>query len=302
MPLKWDKLIALPPDAVERVCAKITEHREKQLRGFVNPILREDIFDILGNYCTVVYFPFPGEANDGFDISCPVSYLDEGRAHFVFINTDKPIEKQVFAAGHELGHIWEISRLIWDGSDPAFEAAYPQADYEESAMNRFAAELLMPAGHFQNAAGPLIRQYRKGSKIGLDHFALLVAALMNEFCVPAKAVIRRLYETRKITEQLCRRFIDETKEDSPERRFQDDFDRRLRTCIEGRGFTRLGVRTRKKGIRDFPQILDEMERERLFSDDKLRALRTLLEIEPMQAASEELELGDQSWERGGEAT
>lgn len=290
--MKWDELIDFPQDKIELMRNTIEEYRRKdELAEFVNPILREDIFDILAKFCTVVYFPLEdNECNDGFGISCPVSYLPKGETHFVFINTNKPSEKQVFTAAHELGHIWEIPKLIWDGADLAFETRYPQSEYEEPAINRFAAELLMPEQYFAPTAKTLLNRYRNANKIRLDDFTQVVSVLMNSFCVPAKAVILRLYETKRIKESLCRLFIDKPETDSEEQKFQDDFDRRLDSCIEGRGFTRLGVRTKKKGIRDFPQHLNEVEKKHLFSQEKVQALRKKLEIDPVEANLTELDM------------
>lgn len=32
--------------------------------------------------------------------------------HFVFINTNSTLEKQVYTAAHELGHVWEIDKKV----------------------------------------------------------------------------------------------------------------------------------------------------------------------------------------------
>lgn len=297
--MKWDEWIDFPRSRLDAMKAEIARRREAEPALFINPILREDIFDILGRFCTVVYYPLADdEANDGFDVTRPVSYLPEQRAHFVFINTNKPIEKQIFAAAHELGHIWDIPGLIWNGTDADFETRFPRPRYEETAINRFAAELLMPAEHFQPMAKTLIDQHRRENRIRVDDFALVISVLMNTFCVPEKAVLLRLYETRRITEALCRRFIDAAEDGSGQRQFQEDFARRLAGCIEGHGFTRLGVRTRKKGIQDFPQYLNEVEKRDLFSSEKIRTLREKLEIEPVKETQAELDMNGRNTEQG----
>lgn len=56
---------------------------------------------------------------------------------FVFINSAKKTEKQIFIAAHELGHLFKIINKI-DKQD------LEDGEDEEDVVNRFAAELLMP--------------------------------------------------------------------------------------------------------------------------------------------------------------
>lgn len=56
------------------------------------------------------------------------------------INTNNTIEKQVYIAAHELGHVWKIDEKVLAKCDGNIDS--------EAIINRFAAELLMPAELF----------------------------------------------------------------------------------------------------------------------------------------------------------
>lgn len=291
-------MLEFPPEKIEIMREVIAEKRaSKELEGFfINQILREDIFNILDACCTVIYRPFPDEDNDGFHVSYPVDYAGydsfDGCAHFVFLNTAKPLEKQVFATGHELGHIWNVADSIWDRS---FSAITPRTkENEEAAMNRFAAELLMPEKQFTESAEGQLKYYRENRKLKVVDAFRMIACLMNEFCVPAQAVILRLYETGCLTPEVCEQLLHtgphNVKDLTPEA-YQDFFGKMLNACIQEGGYTRLRHPTMKHGIKGFPKILDEAAQKGVLPFEKIRQLRELLEIPDIQedAASMELE-------------
>ena len=57
----------------------------------------------------------------------------------MYINTAKTIAEQVFAAAHELGHVWGVATQVWE---LAGEHGVLESKIEERIINRFAAELL----------------------------------------------------------------------------------------------------------------------------------------------------------------
>ena len=77
---------------------------------------------------------------------------------FVYINTAQTIEKQVFTAAHELGHIWGIDELISSSS-----TTMSSFDGKEKITNRFAAELLMPEQIFHTACIAEFEKYKENS-------------------------------------------------------------------------------------------------------------------------------------------
>lgn len=89
---------------------------EKLILDFINEknipteyLVRDSIFNILEKYCTVLYYPLENEENDG----CHVERLVNNKVEsFVFINTNKAVEKQVFTAAHELGHILKLDDYL----------------------------------------------------------------------------------------------------------------------------------------------------------------------------------------------
>ena len=110
-----------------------------------NTAIRDSIFGILENECTVIYYPLENEKNRGFHIKKIVKNELED---FVYINTAKPIAEQIFAAAHEFGHIWEVAEKVWNIL--GYEGK-PTEEEEENITDWFAAELLMPTDEFREA-------------------------------------------------------------------------------------------------------------------------------------------------------
>ena len=276
----WDEVVDFPEATVGEMRKIIREKRTKlQEKGlFVNTILREDIFDILDACGTVIFYPFEQDENDGFQVERPVNY--GGKPHmeqFVYLNTAKCLEKQVFAVGHELGHIWNVADRLWNKD---LERELPRRDNEEAAMNRFAAEMLMPREEFRKSAIGQLEAYRKRGKgtVTYHDCARITASLMNEFCVPMTSVILRFYETECLPAKTCDRLLFTGPGTISKERYQKAFKRSLNNCIEEEGYTRLQKPTYKKGIRDFAQLLREAEKRNVFSSEKARRLRADLEI------------------------
>lgn len=291
--LNLDKIVDLPVDKVETLKKIITDRRE-HLRAeglYINDIVREDIFGILDHYCTVVYFPLPrDEENDGFHVTMPVDYKPDGDTeHFVFLNTRKPIEKQVFAAAHELGHIWVPVDCFWD---EGLEAILPQTpDNLDAIMNRFAAELLIPSDWFQKSAKEQLDRYTRQGKIFITDVIRVVASLMNQFCVPAQAVICRFYETQLMRKEVCQSLLTGP-DDWDTHEYEVFFKSTLEKCLVEGGYTMLLQSSEKKGIKDFPEVLNKMEEKRLFSEQKINRLRDKLGIPKINDEKTEIEIED----------
>lgn len=159
-----------------------------------NTAIRDDIFGILENYCTVIYYPLPDEKNRGFHIKKIVKNKLED---FVYINTDKPIAEQIFAAAHEFGHIWSVAEKVW--KEIQYEGL-PSEEEEEDITNRFAAELLMPAKEFRIVFLAHMKELGiKAGNVRLEDVVRVIVLQMNDFMVPYEAVRRRLVETKIMT-------------------------------------------------------------------------------------------------------
>lgn len=159
-----------------------------------NIAIRGDIFSILENACTVIYYPLPNEKNRGFHIK---KIVGDKLEDFVFINTDKPLAEQIFAAAHEFGHICNVADRVWSTLGLT---AQPTEDEEEEITNRFAAELLMPTLPFRNSFVAHMKELNVSTKmIKTDELARVMVMLMNDFLVPYVAVRKRLVETEIMT-------------------------------------------------------------------------------------------------------
>lgn len=154
-----------------------------------NIAIKDGIFSILEDNCTVIYYPLENEKNRGFHIKRIVKNELED---FVYINTAKPIVEQNFAAAHELGHIFEVSEKVWKMMG---YSGFPTEEDEENITNRFAAELLMPAEVFKRFFLVHMKELGiKSGKVKVDDLVRVIVMQMNAFMVPYEAVRRRLVE------------------------------------------------------------------------------------------------------------
>lgn len=155
-----------------------------------NTAIRDSIFDILENECTVIYYPLENEKNRGFHIK---KIVKNELKDFVYINTAKPIAEQIFAAAHEFGHIWEVADKVW--KILGYEGK-PTEKEEEDITDWFAAELLMPTDEFRNAFFAHMDELGiKAGKVKLDEIVRVMVLQMKDFMVPYESVRRRLEET-----------------------------------------------------------------------------------------------------------
>lgn len=155
-----------------------------------NTAIRDSIFRILENECTVVYYPLEDEKNRGFHIK---RIVKDELEDFVYINTAKPIAEQIFAAAHEFGHICEVAEKVW--KTLGYEGK-PTVEEEEDITDWFAAELLMPTEAFRDAFFAHMNELGiKAGRVKLDDLVRVIVLQMNDFMVPYESVRRRLVET-----------------------------------------------------------------------------------------------------------
>lgn len=161
-----------------------------------NDVIGTNIFSILEKNNKVLYYPLEDQMVWGF------SETIRGKS-FVCINTSLPYDKQVFAAAHELYHVWfGTTGEIMISAD----AQEPDADEEVEMMaNRFAAEFLVNE--------ELLRQEMKVFEISRDHLDVKgIIRLANLFIVPYKTMVKRLYETGIISRKEFENFMACTEE------------------------------------------------------------------------------------------
>lgn len=184
--MEWNRIV----DAIDEVVVQV---RAEYVINDMVP--REHIFGILEQYCTVLYYPIEGERNIGFHIK---KLVNDRLEDFVYINTAKPLGEQVFAAAHELGHIWSVAEKVWERIECEESLS---REMEESITNRFAAKLLMPRDVFRKTFYSYLCPKTTGDgliEVGEDELVRIMVHLMSDFLVPYNAVRKRLHETKLI--------------------------------------------------------------------------------------------------------
>lgn len=170
-------------------------------------IIQDDIFRIMINYAKIKEMPlellrFPISDKE----MCACTFVRRGRI-FVLINTRMPLSKQIFAAAHELYHVFcylddDAQELILKGSILKSETIEESSnEIEELLANAFAGLLLVPADILNEQIGIYKIQTKKMSMTD-------VLMLMEIFAVPYKAIILRLYEDGLISESQAEKMIE----------------------------------------------------------------------------------------------
>lgn len=275
MEWKWEDIVEAIKDVVKKV-------KEDYLID--NEVLRDYTFEILEKHCVVLYYPLEEEKSNGFHTKKIVK--DELR-DFVYINTAKPVELQVFTAAHELGHVWNVAKKVWDalGYKDALEE-----EMEESITNRFAAELLMPEAAF------IKMFYQKKDEMGLegntitaDDLLRISVGLMNVFLVQYDAVRKRLSET-KIINDAGRALL--KKKDLEYKEKVQIYAKEQNSLLEKASFN--------KTIPGIRELIEEAEKKESLNELSLKKIKEDFGIQNMKAEKEMLEIRV-SGEKNGEA-
>lgn len=242
-------------DIKDKVNSKLLEYKK------VNRVIKEDIFKILEMNCRVIYYPIKDDEICGF----VYRYKDK---KFVYINSYIPLEKQVFAAAHELYHIWYsdikkgelLKRIILEETAPKEEI-----DVEELAANRFGAEFLLAEDVFENELK--IRKIERNS-VSLKQ----VVELMDVFLVPYKTMVRRLYEIKYISLDQCNELL--AIEDRNENEGVMLWQKRLNIC------KRNNERTEEKKLDKLIDMALELYENQQITYEKLEYLLHLSDVTP----------------------
>ena len=171
-----------------------------------NNIIRDDIFNILENYVTRHDMPFSLLRYPIKDKElCACTFIRKG-CMFVMVNSDLPLSKQIFAAAHELYHIYCYLEendpvLLQTGSILESNVLDDAAkEVEDMEANAFAGLLLAPPDRIDEQ----MRIYGiKRGEISLQD----VLMLMEIFAIPYKAIVLRLFEDGIISEAEAREFF-----------------------------------------------------------------------------------------------
>lgn len=248
-PTKLDK------EHITKICDFIKEKHEDINKICVNKLIRDDIFPLLDQYCTVVYYPTDDKENNGFH----KDYAHNGKiVHFVYINTAQHKEKQIFTAAHELGHIWDIKSLFKEPIDD---------ELDERLVNRFASELLMPKDHFWDFIRKELKPYLNDDNlIGEMDMIKVITATMNHFFTSYKSVIYRFYEIEVLNEEDCRVLWGDTKEHSRESLIEIS-----QKIAKENGYSRLHQTDNRKWINGLKELIDTANEQDDFSQEWLQS-------------------------------
>lgn len=263
--MEWDKVEA----AIQKI---ISDIREKCI--IQNTAIRDSIFGILENSCTVIYYPLENEKNRGFHIKKIVKNKLED---FVYINTAKPIVEQIFAAAHEFGHIWEVAEKVWKIIG---YVGKPTLEEKEDITNRFAAELLMPTEAFRNAFLAHMEELgMKSGKVKLDDLVRVVVLQMSDFMVPYESVRKRLVETGLMRAEVGEELASK----------EEQILSLVAIFIKDRN-TYLGNGTGVKTISGIRTVIEKVEEHGEIDDYLLHKIKRDLNITDMPIAEEKFEI------------
>lgn len=262
----------LPKEAEQTIRAFIEQKfQQNNLRtDFPNKLLRGDVLRLLDQFCTVIYYPVEHESNNGFHVSIPL--FDGQTQDFVFINTAQTMEKQVFTAAHELGHIWNVDKTIL--SELKLETT-PQN--QELVINRFAAVLLIPEDEFKAVLFTEVKKLsNKDGSVSLPNMYRLIVILMNFFFAPMKAAVLRMVELECLSLNDASLLLGENKED------EHSVTVLINQLCNELGFTELQNPSRKKWIDGLAEKLTIAEQRQLLPKEKIDYIRRAFDVQSFE--------------------
>lgn len=220
----------------------------------LNDVIGSQIFSILELNSRVLYYPLEEDDVWGFAVKAKNQL-------FVCINTSIPYDKQVFAAAHELYHLWfnGEEELILSSALEEYEVNDAEIDVDELKANRFAAEFLVEEN--------LLRQEMQTYSILKDSIDIKdILKLANLFLVPYKTMVRRLYEVNIINKTNFKNYKDVSQKEVEIWR------------------TRLGitlpVRDNNIGLNNLVDKAMELYEKKLITMEKLQYLLSLSNLTP----------------------
>lgn len=168
-----------------------------------NDIIGTQIFAILSLYARVIYYPLGTDAPWGFTRISGSKDDASLEKPFVALNSSIPVDCQVFAAAHELYHIWYEQNPDVLPADLLNEQ---DKKISEKKANRFAAEFLVDEQLLKQELE--LYRIKKITIKSILHLAEL-------FTVPYRTMVKRLREINVISDTDLDMFLSET-EDSVE--------------------------------------------------------------------------------------
>lgn len=242
---------------------------KKSQKQIINTVIRDDVFSVLENECHVLYYSLEDDI-EGCHISKP---LNGRMQQFVFINTKKVVQEQVWTAAHELGHVWNVDQNIKTNN-------FQNIEEREKIVGRFAAEFLMPEEVFQREVKNKLADLGFSDKsLTSDQMTRLVTYLMNFFCTPYKSVIRRFVELGHVQK-------------SDETLYLKIFDKNLalyEKLIQENQYTRLEDQKDVYAIGTLQRDITLLEKQGVLKTGYVKKVRELFKINERETIGNDLE-------------
>lgn len=244
----------------ERVVQSIRDFIElkRTEKNIVNKIIGEDVFSILEDESVLLYYPLNGDRIKGLHAE---KIIHNEVKQFVFINSDKEIDNQTWTAAHELGHVWKVDVYVNNHITDCKVNS-------EDIVNRFASELLFPLDVFIFEYNQCMKKMCLGNNLSKKEFMEVITYLMNTFCAPYKAVIRRFVEIG---------IIDKRYEIPYMTMFHDN--RKLyEQIISENYYSRLGKKQESTSMASIGRDIDLLEKNSLLPEHIINKYRSMFSV------------------------
>lgn len=175
-----------------------------------NTILRDGVFELITRYAKsnnheIKLLRFPIDDEDVWAFTCI-----KNDCIFVTINTSISLNKQVFAAAHELYHIYRYINDKYDDFTEhgslltSNEIDTPNISEEDCEANAFAALILAPKEQIEE------QQKIKGKEFTDSDLNDLIS-FMDTFAMPYKAMVLKLYECNRYNQAQADYLLDDAR-------------------------------------------------------------------------------------------
>ena len=252
-------------------CIREFIETKRDEKGIVNRILGEDVFSILESESILLYYPLKDDRIKGIHAE---KIIHNELKQFVFINSDKEIDNQTWTAAHELGHVWKVDAYVKNQITDCMVTG-------EDIVNRFASELLFPIKEFIDEYEQCMKRMGLGNNLNKKQFMEVISYLMNTFCAPYKAVIKRLVEIGAIDKRFETPYIDTFKQ-SLELYSQ---------IINENYYSRLGKKRESTSMASIGRDIDLLEKNNLLPDELIDKYREMFSIRKEKDSNETFIIG-----------
>ena len=154
--------------------------------------LKDEIFELLEKVGTLIFYPIKEESLWGI-------YICKNEKHYFVLNSSIELEKQVFAAAHELAHSLDIAKVRFEFITSDLMTEYTSHENFGDVLartdiiaNRFAAEILV-------GSKKLIEKFEEIP--GYYPLEVKAVLLSDVFLVPYKTIVKRFIEINIVKEQ-----------------------------------------------------------------------------------------------------